>query len=379
VNGIAEDHFVRAVREDPVRPGLLYAATEETVYVSWNDGGDWQPLTMNLPVVQVSDLVVKENDLVIGTHGRSFWVMENIELLRQLPDRLGDEVILYDPDNPVRGFDNSVEVFYWLAEDAEEVTMDFIDASGNAIQSFTSVREDDDDDDGGWGRTPRLRDRAGVHRFRWNMRHAAWRDFEGRIFWAAAPTGPEALPGDYTVRLTVDGEVLESDFEIEMNPRAAAEGVTMADLQARFDFAMQLRDKVTEANEAVIRIRDIESQVADRMEAAENAELEALAGEVGRKLDGVEQEIYQVRNQSSQDPLNFPIKLNNKIAALLNLVEGSEYRPTAQSYDVFDKLDGELNAELESLTVIIQQDVARLNELLRELGLEPINTERLIT
>jgi hypothetical protein len=153
----------------------------------------------------------------------------------------------------------------------------------------------------------------------------------------------------------------------------------MADLQARFDFAMQLRDKVTEANEAVIRIRDIESQVADRMEAAENAELEALAGEVGRKLDGVEQEIYQVRNQSSQDPLNFPIKLNNKIAALLNLVEGSEYRPTAQSYDVFDKLDGELNAELESLTVIIQQDVARLNELLRELGLEPINTERLIT
>jgi photosystem II stability/assembly factor-like uncharacterized protein len=383
IDGIADDHFVRAVREDPVRPGLLYAATEETVYVSWNDGEDWQPLTMNLPVVQVSDLVVKENDLVIGTHGRSFWVMENIELLRQLPDRLGDEVILYEPENPVRGFDNSVEVFYWLAEDADEVTMEFMDASGTVIQSFTSVREEENEAEEGAGRwggpAPRVRDRAGAHRFRWNMRYPAWRDFEGRIFWAAGPTGPEALPGRYAVRLTVDGEVLEEDFEIEMNPRAAAEGVTVADLQARFDFAMQLRDKVTEANDAVIRIRDIEAQVADRLEAARNAELEALAGEVGRKLDDVEQEIYQVRNQSNQDPLNFPIKLNNKIAALLNLVEGSEYRPTAQSYDVFEKLDGELGRELESLTIIIQQDVARLNELLRDLGLDPVDTDRLIT
>jgi photosystem II stability/assembly factor-like uncharacterized protein len=392
VNGIADDHFVRAVREDPYRAGVLYAATEETVYISWNDGADWQPLGLNLPNVQVSDLVVEENDLVIGTHGRSFWIMYDMAPLRQItPDVLAADAWLFDPVDPVRGFDNSVQVYYYLAEDADEIGIEFLDAGGQVIQSYeaTTPEEDEEEDEeegegpaggggfGGGGGTPSLD--AGSNRFQWNLRHPGYTDFEGRIFWAAGNQGPQALPGRYTVRLTVDGRTLEQEFEIKMNPRAAAEGVTLAELRERFDFSVQIRDRVTEANEAVIRIRRIKEQIAERREASDDQRLAALGGEVDGKLSGVEGEIYQVRNRSNQDPLNFPIKLNNKLAALMGVVEGAESRPTDQSYQVFDKLTTELEAELGRLRTILDQDVGRLNALLRELGMDPVELENLIT
>lgn len=369
VGGIEADHFVRAVREDPYRAGLLYAATEETVYVSWNDGESWKPLTLNLPLTQVSDLVVEEHDVVVSTHGRSFWILEDMLPLRQItPEMAEADAVLFDPVDPVRGFDNSVELFYYLGDDAEQVVFEFIGPDGEVIQTF-----------GGDNPGPNPSMREGAHRFSWNMRYPGYTDFEGRIFWAAGNAGPAALPGVYTARMTVDGTSYEQDFEVKMNPRAVADGVTMADLQERFDFAMQIRDRVSQANEAVIRIRRMKEQIEARQEAADNAELQELGDQVEEKLGAVEQEVYQVRNQSNQDPLNFPIKLNNKIAALLGIVERGETRPTDQSYDVFEKLTGELDAQLEILTIIIQQDVAQLNELLQSLGLDPIETENLIT
>jgi hypothetical protein len=210
------------------------------------------------------------------------------------------------------------------------------------------------------------------------MRTAGWTDFEGRIFWAASPTGPGVLPGRYQVRLTVDGASQTRDFEIRMNPRAAASGVTLADLQARYDLATRIRDRVSEANGAVVRMRAIKAAVDDRLGRSDDGELRTLGGVVKDRLSGVESQIYQVRNRSNQDPLNYPIMLNNKIAALLNLVEGSETRPTDQSYAVFDTLSGELAGELEQMELVISQDLARLNELLRRLGLDPIDPGRLI-
>ncbi len=388
VNGIPGDDFVRAVREDPVRPGLLYAASERTVYVSFNDGAEWQPLTMNLPVTQVSDLVVEDHDLVIGTHGRGFWVMRNIGPLRQLTAEVAEsDFWLFDPKDPVRRFDNAVDINYYLAEEAEDVMLEFMDASGEVLATFESPEDEEEDDEDeapsfnpfGGGGGPRVGKAAGSNRFRWNQRVEGWTDFDGRIFWAAGNQGPAVLPGRYSVRLTVDGESMTQDFEIKMNPRAVAEGVTLEDLEERFDFAIQIRDRVTEANEAVLRVRSIEAQIADRLEESDNAELRSLSGTVRERLDEVEGEIYQVRNQSNQDPLNFPIKLNNKIAALQNLVEGAEGRPTDQSYAVFESLSTQLQGELDQMNLVIQQDLARLNALLRELGLEPIDAERLVT
>jgi photosystem II stability/assembly factor-like uncharacterized protein len=387
VNGLPGDDFIRAIREDPMRAGLLYAASERTVYVSWDDGANWQPLTMNLPTVQVSDLVVEDNDLVIGTHGRSFWVMYNIQPLREMNDDIaGADVHLFKPVDVYRGIDNTVEVIYNLKEGAQSVTLEFMDPQGEVVASFTGEPRDEEEEGeeagggffgfGGGARSPAVE--AGSHSFRWNMRYPAWTDFDGRIFWAAGPVGPMALPGPYQVQLTVDGEEpLVRSFEIRVDPRL--DGVTLEDLRERFRFAMEIRDRVSEANEAVIEIRRVKGDVDDRLDQTDNAEIETVGGQVKENLSEVEGEIYQVRNRSNQDPLNFPIKLNNKLAALLNLVEGSESAPTDQSYEVYGHLSGLLQQELDRMIIILQQDLARLNELLREEGLDPIEVGNLIS
>lgn len=384
VNGIPGDDFVRAVREDPKVPGLLYAASERTVYISWNDGAVWQPLTMNLPNVQVSDLVIEENDLVIATHGRSFWVMYNMDMLRQLNPQVAEsEVYLFDPVDPVRGVDNGVQVFYYLSKAPDSLTVEFLDGSGGVIQTYSASIKDGPEpemDDfaryygGGAARPPR---NAGSNSFSWNMRYPGYTDFEGRIFWAAGNVGPAAVPGTYRVRLTADGVTQTQEFEIKLDPRL--ERVTIADLRARFDLALRIRDRVSEANQAVLDIRGIKRDVDDRLGQSDHSGIHRQGEIVKSGLSEVEQEIYQVRNQSSQDPLNFPIKINNKLAALMGVVESGENRPTDQSMAVFDHLSDLLQTELIRMNLIIEQDLRRLNELLREANLEPIQTERPIS
>lgn len=216
---------------------------------------------------------------------------------------------------------------------------------------------------------------AGSHRFRWNLRYPGYTDFEGRIFWAAGNYGPMAVPGTYRVRMEVDGqEVGTRDFDIVLDPRI--EGVTQADLQARFDLALQIRDRVSEANEAVLLIRDLEDQILERLEDTESESLRTRARELMDALDAVEGEIYQVKNQSNQDPLNFPIKLNNKLAALMGVVESAENRPTEQSYTVFNYLSDLLQKELDRLETILDQDLPTLNEALEDEGLEPVEVHR---
>ncbi|MGI9627368.1 MAG: VPS10 domain-containing protein, partial [Longimicrobiales bacterium] len=387
VNGIPADDFVRATREDPERPGLLYAASEKTVYMSFDDGANWQSLGLNLPVVQVSDLVVKEDDVVIATHGRSFWVLENTAPLRQLSAEVAAaDSWLFEPENAIRGIDRGASFQYYLAEDAESVTIEVVDGGGAVIQTFEGVASDEEEEEdqspfaqffgGGGSTTPSVT--AGLNSFTWDMRYPAWTDFDGRIMWAARPVGPTAVPGTYTVRMTVDGGTpVTQDFGIQINPNL--EGVTVADLQERFDLAIEIRDRVSEANEAVILARDIKDQVADRLEQTDEQEIATQAATVEENLTVVESEIYQIKNQSNQDPLNYPIKLNNKLAALLNLIEGAEDRPTDQSREVFVHLSSLLDDEIGQMNIVIQRDVTRLNELLRLEGLEPIEQVRLVS
>jgi len=354
------------------------------VYASWDDGGNWQPLTLNLPTVQVADLVVKEDDLVIGTHGRSFWVLYGIDPLRQLtPEVLEAEAFLFQPTDVRRGLDPMAEVTYYLAEDAEEVEITFLDEAGDVVQTFTAQRDEEEEEEAEgaeeeqpqfarFAQRPSPSTRDGVNRFRWNMRLDGPTDFEGRIFWAAGNAGPSLVPGEYKVRLTVDGRLIgTSSFNLMIDPRI--EGVTQADLQARFDLAVKIRDRVSDANEAVILIREIKAQLDDRLAESDDAGLGTAAEAFRTAISAVEGEIYQVKNQSNQDPLNFPIKLNNKLAALLGTVEGSENRPTAQSYAVYEYLDGLLQVEMEELHGLLQGDLAALNARLEGLDLDPIS------
>jgi len=381
--GIPEDDFVRAVREDPVRPGLLYAASETTVYISFEDGESWQPLTLNLPSVQVADLVVEDHDLVIGTHGRSFWVLYGIDPIRQwTPEIQQADAWLFDPADPVQGVDRTVDITYHLAQEAEQVVVEFKNAAGEVIQTFEGTASDEEaeaeeeaEEESSWRGmgTPRASIREGTNRVRWNMRLSGYTDFEGRIFWAAGNSGPEVPPGVYSVTMTVDGrEVGSQDFEIRLDPRI--HGVSAEDLQARFDLSLAIRDRTSEANEAVILIREIKDQIDDRLEGRDAEGLRQQGNELRAVLSAVESEIYQVKNRSNQDPLNFPIKLNNKLAALMGVVESAESRPTDQSYEVYDYLSELLQAELDRLHQILQDDLATFNTSLQEQGMEPIKT-----
>ena len=310
--------------------------------------------------------------------------MFNMDMLRQLTPQVSEsEVHLFDPVDPVRGIDRGAEVFYYLTEEVDSLTIEFLDGAGNAIQTYTSSSNDGPEpemDDfarffgGGASKPPRT---AGSNSFSWNMRYPGYTDFDGRIFWAAGNMGPAAVPGTYQVRLTTDGVTQTQEFEVKLDPRL--ERITIADLQARFDLALSIRDRVSEANQAVLDIRSIKGDVDDRLGQTDDSDIHSQGAVVKDGLSGVEQEIYQVRNRSGQDPLNFPIKLNNKLAALMGVVESGENRPTDQSSAVFDHLSNLLQTELIRMNVIIEQDLQRLNELLREANLEPIQTERPIS
>jgi hypothetical protein len=228
------------------------------------------------------------------------------------------------------------------------VTLEVLDAKGQVVRSYAATREEDEkaakerqsgggEDEGGFGRQERrqLLTNAGLTRFTWDLRYPNHTTFPGMILWNGANQGPMAVPGTYQVRLTADGKTFTQSFHVEKNPLSA--DVTRADLEAQFALAMQIRDKTSEANEAVIRIRDIKKQSDDRLQKAGSraASLKPHAEALKSRLSEVEEEIYQLRNQSGQDPLNFPIKTNNRLAALRRSVETGDARPTDSSCVVF--------------------------------------------
>ena len=410
-NGIPATEFTRVLREDPERRGLLYAGTERGVWVSFDDGANWQSLRRNLPIVPIHDLAVKEGDLIAATHGRSFWILDDLSALRQMgPDISRAPAHLFKPRKIYRaGFGggggngaagghptggnppSGAVVYYSLAQPRQLVTIDFLDLQGKIIRSFTSqqdpkvaadsIRADSirtarndslrragvapdttaraeargeetpPSEEGPMRRPPppRVANKAGLNMFAWNLRYPDPSVFDNMILWAGSIAGPVVLPGTYTVRLNVNGQSFTQPLTIVKDPRSAA---TDGDLKEQFDFLMRIRDKTSQANDAVKTIRNVKAQLADRakrMPADKKAAFSRVADDLSNKLSSVEGEIYQVRNQSSQDPLNYPIKLNNKIAALSGVVGGTDARPTAQSYTVFSDLSAQLDRQLSAM------------------------------
>jgi hypothetical protein len=209
-----------------------------------------------------------------------------------------------------------------------------------------------------------------MNRFTWDMRYPGPKEFPGMILWAASTRGPQAPPGRYTVKLAAAGVTKTQDFDIRRNE--AVPGVTDADLQAQFDLARQIADKVNAANEAVIRIRDLKTQIAERATKLTDAKAKAEGQSLIDKLTDVEGEIYQHRNRSNQDPLNYPIRLNNKLAALQGTVESGDTRPTDQSYEVFKDLSARLDAQLGRLEALVKNELAAFNRALAGAGVAPV-------
>jgi len=429
VAGVRADDYAHVIREDPTRAGLLYAGTEHGVYVSWDDGAHWRSLSLNLPDTQVSDLVVEANDLVIGTHGRSMYVLDDVAPIREAPVATTDRALrLFRPGVATRGVQDAT-IQYTLARLTDSVRVEILDKSGKVIRSYAGGGDPKADsakarpDSAGARRTqpdtvglvpdsvagarepaagrtaardttprdtilnptgcetPRRRQapakptgRAALNRFTWDLRHPGAVTFECMIIWSAAPElGPLALPGEYQVRVTVGGAGETRPLTVRMDPRL--KGVTAADLQAQFELAARIRDTVSAANQAVIRIRRLRSGIADRLAKAGAPDVAREGRAVAAKLGAIEETLYQVRNRSGQDPLNFPIRLNNRLAALGRSVQTGDARPTAGAYVVFKELSAELDRELRRLDQVIATDVAAFNRTIERTGAKPVSAE----
>ncbi|MGB5188620.1 VPS10 domain-containing protein, partial [Robiginitalea sp.] len=329
IDGIADGHFARAVREDPVRQGLLFLATEHGVYFSMDDGAGWQSLQLNLPDTPIRDLVVKDDDVVLGSHGRGFWILDDIRPIRQYSQALKDKsAVLFAPADAIRGVSDAT-IQYYLKEALDTITIEVLDAQDRVVDTFTGSKpEYEEDPDLPWwqrGGSSKPTTARGLNTFTWDLRYPGATTFDGMIIWSARPQrGPKAPPGNYKVRLKMDGAAQMHPFAIHMDPNL--KGITKADLQAQFDLSNQIMEKTSTANEAVIEIRKMKSHISENREQISDLEYQKTLQPFLDDLSAVEQELYQVQNQSNQDPLNFPIKLNNRLASLRRSVETGDAR-----------------------------------------------------
>ncbi len=379
-NGIDKEHFTRVIRADPNKEGLLYAGTETGMYISFNDGANWQPFQINLPIVPITDLTVKNNTLIAATQGRSIWMIDDLSVVHQVERVANSEMFLYNPPASFRipGFQSKnprnagknhsggVTVHYYLKNDPDtaEVKLAFMEPNGTVIKEFSTKAKK---------KNEKLEVEEGANSFTWNMSYPDAKRFEGMILWWASLSGPQAVPGSYNVRLSVGDKDLEKTFNILKDPRAK---VSDKDLQAQFDFIKEIGDKLTESHEVIINIRDIRKQMdnyTDRLpEEDEMKELRDAASAIDSTLTIVEKALYQTQNRSGQDPLNFPIRLTNKLASLNSMTRNGDYPPTDQAVGVKDELIRDIDVQLKVYNDVLKKDLPAFNALVRAKSIDAI-------
>lgn len=371
-NGIPSDHFTRVIREDPGRKGLLYAGTEEGMYISFNDGEKWQPFQLNLPVVPVTDLVIKNNDLVVATQGRGFWILGDIGTLRQMTPAVQDAgTWLFNPEPAYRmgggSYGNSltagknapngsvIHYYFKTLPDSNKVKLIILDNTGKVIETFSP---------GAKKRNRRMQFDKGINTFVWNMYYPDAESFPGLILWFGGLRGPKAVPGKYTARLIAGKDSLSVPFEILKDPRSSA---TQEDMQAQFDFIKSIRNKLTEVHEGIKNIRDVRKQlkeIKDRVkDSAGNDDVVKMADSLSTSLSDIEKNLYQVKNQSDEDPLNFPVKLNNRLSVVSSMSSIGDNRPTDQAVRVKEKVEKLIDIQMGKLKHIFEKELPEFNKL----------------
>ncbi len=409
----ADGGFVRVVREDPVRQGLLYAGTETGLWFSTDEGWHWRPLRVNrpglvadlddpngdakgaLPLVPVTDLVVKDDALVVATQGRAFWILDDLGPLRQMTTQAASAPAWLFTPTPAylfgrgggfgRGGDfgqnppPGATFYYRLAGEPakkDEITLEILDSSGAVIRRFSNHRSRDEaagggEEEGGYRRRRApsvLPAKAGLNRFTWDLRGEDASRFKGLVLWGGGLQGPRVVPGTYRARFQAAGRTQEVSFEVRKDPRLTT---TQAEYQARYDLHAKIRDELTATHDAIRRLREVRAQLQDAVDRAKAADpkdttVVAAAKSLTKKLTAVEEALYQTKNRSNQDPLNFPIRLNNKLSLLTGNVDAADARPTDQAVEVFRDLSAKIDAQLATLKTLLGPDLDAFNRLVRD-------------
>ncbi len=409
-NGIPESEFTRVIREDPEVPGLLYAGTERGMWVSLDGGANWESLKLNLPVVPIHDFVIKDGDLVVATHGRGFWIIDDLGPLRQLAQgKLNDGgATLFAPRDTTRwlrygGFghapidganyrmasglvvtfdrtadehgrytetyvdagnnpDDGVVIHYFLSSEPAdgEVAITISDGDGNEIVRFSNKAEKD---------KLKLYPEQGSNRFVWNFRYADATEIKDDEVARTFIGGPKAAPGEYVVTLFAGGETQSQSFSILADPRLDA---STDDLRAQFDLQLKIRDKISEIHEAVGSIRRMRSQAERWIDRSDDESVKLAGKSFVEKLDDIEANLIQVRAKSAKDRLKFPVKLNAKLSGLMGAVASADGRPNEQSYAVFDDLSARADEQLGRLASVKSRELAAFNEAVEGAGLAAV-------
>ncbi|MGI9541428.1 MAG: WD40/YVTN/BNR-like repeat-containing protein [Flavobacteriaceae bacterium] len=377
-HGINKEHFTRVLRADPSRKGLLYAGTETGVYISYDDGTSWNPFQLNLPIVPITDMTIKDNSLIVATQGRSLWMIDDLTVLHQLnKEVVNQEMILFQPKDSYRtsgyggspsltegtNLSNGVIVHFNVKDfDAKKDTLQlhFKEKGGEIIKTFSTASEKD-----------KLEVRVGGNRFVWNTRYKGAERLDGMILWGASLSGAKAVPGQYTVSLQKNDAMIERAFTILPDPRVE---ITIAEMQEQFDFVNTVNQTLDEAHQAIKNIRSINSKLAafekNYKDLDKAKEILEIAASLKKEFSEIEKALYQTQNKSNQDPLNFPIRLTNKLGHINNLVMANDFPPTDQDITVSKLLTSQIKVQMKQYNKLLSEDLENFNATFAALKLD---------
>ncbi len=394
-NGIPENDFTRVVRQDPVDKNILYAGTETHVYVSFNDGQDWQLLSNDLPIVAIHDLEVHGNNLIAATHGRAFWVLDDLSYLRQLGEGHSYESKILFASQPAIRFDGGRPAFkapgygenppngpminFYLKSLPDSMSLSILDAAGALVKTFKGETKkpkaaEGSEETGPFSRGEQnsIKAEKGANRFVWNMRYPDPHKIKGAIVWGST-SGPLAAPGKYYAELNIDGKSYREPFELVKDPRVSA---TQQDFEKQFQLAAKIRDKMSQITDAVDKIHEIDGQLEGQMGRVKGTSyagsVDSVAKKISAKLKAVEGELYQFRSHALEDPLNFPLETYEKLGSLMSNVESADAAPTVQAGQVYDELAAKADADISKVNDIIGTDLASFNKMVESLNVPAV-------
>lgn len=376
VTGIQSEHFTRVLREDLKTKGLLYAGTESGMYMSLNDGKSWQPFQLNLPIVPITDIALKDENLIVATQGRSLWIIDDLSVIYQLKENLTNGNMLFKPKTTYRmnggsasqsltagtNHPNGVMTYFNIESysDKNEVVLAYLDAKGDTIQKFSSLNE----------KKNKIEVKEGANLFVWDMTYEGAEVLDGMILWWARLNGPQALPGNYKVVLKHKDQVLEQTFVIKADPRSES---TIEGMTRQFNFITETNAVMDEAHKAIKTMRNVNGQLKKFVKQYEgNEEIVDLVEDANlliEKFTAIEEALYQTKNRSVQDPLNFPIRLTNKLGHLNALLSIGDFGPTDQDIEVKNELSSQIKSELAKFDQLISEEIEGFNEDFNALNL----------
>ena len=377
-NGINEEHFTRVLRSDKANKNILYTGTETGMYISYDKGNSWNKFQKNLPIVPITDLTIKDNSLIVATQGRSVWMLDDLTVIHQLSASINEEK-LYKPKNSYRipgaggrksltagtNLPNGVIVHYFLPafDKDDEVKLSFHLEDGSLIKEFSNKSKDN-----------LMKVKKGGNSFVWNMKYPGAKRLDKMVLWGADFSGAKAVPGDYIVKLKVNDAELTQGFTILKNP--TSEG-TIDNIKSQFEFVNEINGVVDKAHRAIEKIREIKSDLNKfQSDYADNESANNLierSKTILESIDKIENELYQTKNQSNQDPLNYGVKLTNNLGNLNSAFRGGDFGPTDQDVLVKDELIDKVNVQLEKYNSIISEDIPNFNSSFKKLELDYLN------